>query len=203
MVYLRASGIGGCVRRQVYQALGLPYQELAGPKTRRLWAMGKLLEYMVLQESLLVFEAYVPEIVAVLDEHVTITGHPDNVDEELSTVHEVKSMATYPFKQIKKTGIPVQYPQYMWQLAFYVCAGGYDKGRFICIDRSSGEEYAELWRADTLVPYFEAVKARAHAISCLAEREILPRKDPNLPKWACSSEYCGAINCEHIVRNGK
>jgi len=199
VVHLRASAVGGCVRKQVYRALGLPVKDMACPKTRRMRNMGQILEHMVLQEGLGVFEAN-RITTSFFCELFTITGHPDHADEDIRRIYEVKSMHTFAWKQGKKEGMAVKYPQYLSQLSFYVIAGGFDDGQFICIDRSSGEEYSELWTREALMPYYDQVLSRAAAIACLVKKNVLPKKDPALPEWACSSEYCDAVNCVHLKK---
>jgi hypothetical protein len=177
--------------------------------------MGQILEHMVLQEMRGVFEPNVPEIVlpifCLTSNHqvAVITGHPDHVEfEEIdgkkvsSLVLETKSMHWFPFKKAKEEGIPLQYPAYMWQIAIYVVGTSSWAGEFLMIDRASGAEDVQLFTLDQLLPYYEQAMYRARAIACLVEAGVLPKKDPNLPKWCCSADYCGAVECEHLKSNG-
>ena len=209
MIQIRMSAIGGCVRGLVYQALGYPVKQMASSKTRRMWAMGHLLEHMVFQESIGVSEALSREISLTFEYRGEtigrLVGHPDHEEPAVNggpkIIYECKSMHPFPFSKAKKDGIAVHYPQYLMQLACYVVASGADQGQFICVDRGGGAEFVEIWTFGGLLPYFQAVAYRTWAIYHLTKKGVLPMRSPRLPKWACSPEYCVCSECKHLKGN--
>jgi hypothetical protein len=218
LVTLRASQIGGCVRQQVYRAMGLPWTDLRPEKSRRMMAMGQLIEHLIFQEVYSIYEQVQPKVKIVLtldregEHQVVITGTPDHVEliglneegDPVQEVYEAKSMHSFAFKLAKQEGLAIKYPQYLWQVAVYTVGTGSRGAEIVMWDRVAGSEAKEYWTLEMLHPYWMAASTRAQAIYYMATRRVLPERDPKLPEWACLVDYCGALECKYRKeqRNG-
>lgn len=205
---VRASKIGGCVRAYILDKRQEAYmianpgdpdiRPEVTPRMQLFFDVGKALEPIICKHSgyplsILLYDKL--EIRLNLGPELTLTGHPDGMDEDW--IYELKTMRSLSYKKMVATGMDAQFPSYLVQGACY-CKAERKKGvRYVCLDKDASHIHKVTWEWDALEPFWKKAQANGLTIQHWLDRKNLPARDPALPWWYCLEAFCGHDQCRY------
>ena len=162
--YIGASSIGSdCLRQIWYQYKGVKAEQVP-TKFRRAWAVGKLLEGMILdwieQTGLKIARVWYDLVDSDIPE---FKGHMDSVwlnkNGEAKAIIEVKTAKHASFTIFKNKGCKAWSPQYYAQVQAYMGMSNIHKTYILVFDKDSCELFDELIEYD--FEYYKSLKEKA------------------------------------------
>jgi len=158
--YIGASNVGTpCDATLAFSLRGFPEPQIA-PKTQRIFALGHLLEDIVVKDLKENADVRVWEVDGMSGQqyaydlyggHVSchMDGHVET-DDGIVRVLEIKSMNDASHKKFLKNGVKDAHPKYYSQLQMMMGMSGFKESLFIAINKNTSEYGAEIIEYDDI-----------------------------------------------------
>ena len=162
--YIGASGVGTpCDAALAFSLRGFPEPQI-NPRTQRIFALGHLLEDLVVKDLKENADVRVWEVDGMTGRqysyhlyggHVSchMDGHIET-DDQIVRVLEIKSMNDASHKKFLKNGVKDAHPKYYSQLQMMMGMSGFKEAVFVAISKNTSEYGAEIVEYDDIHYHF-------------------------------------------------
>ena len=188
--YIGASGVGSpCDAALAFSLRGFPEPQIA-PRTQRIFALGHLLEDIVVSDLKKNADVRVFEVdgltgrqhsYSMYGGHVSchMDGHIETDDGVLRCL-EIKSMNHASFQKFVKHGVKKAHPKYFDQLQMMMGMSGFREAVFIAISKNTSEYHCEFVEYDSI--QYSYLMSRVENVMSGNAEKVSDRSDD----WRCN-----------------